>query len=278
MRRAALGLLLVLTGSAFAEPVAFGTRTLEIPAPPGFVTIGKEMPQFLQISQAFLPPDNRLAEIYIAPEDREDLRAAREPPLARYFQLQVGKSVEGKAISADGFAQASGSMESELEKALGSIDEQSKQIAEKGNQQLKELTGSDAQLEFGQIRYLGAFRREPWGLFFTLGSEVTLTGTDSGDGETGSVVCAGALVLVDHQILYLYAYADDTGASAREWVQGALSAWADAVRAANPDDPQVAATAVDFGGNESFKTGGAIVGGAAGLIIALLVASRRRKS
>jgi hypothetical protein len=275
LRRAALGLLLAFAGSAQAEPVAFGTRSLEIPAPPGFVAVAQEMPQFLQISQAFLPPQNRLVEIYVAPEDREDLRAAREAPLARYFQLQVGKPVEGMVIAAGDFLQARDTMESELKKALGTLDEQSKQITEKGNEQLKQITGSDVEVEFGQIRYLGTFRREPWGLFFALGSDVSLS---DAEGETSSVVCAGALVLVNHQVLYLYAYADDTGASAREWAQDAVSAWAEATRSANPDDPEIAKTAVSMGGNENFKTGGAIIGSGVGVIIALLVSRRRRKT
>jgi hypothetical protein len=67
-------------------------------------------------------------------------------------------------------------------------------------------------------------------------------------GRTESVrmMTANALVLVDHQLLYLYSYANDQLPDARGEAERSVSAWADAIRAANPDDPAVARQAKPF--------------------------------
>lgn len=267
--------LLALAGSAHAEPLAFGARTLEVPAPEGFVGASRDVPQFVAISQAYLPASNRLVEVYISPDDLAAFTGLREPTLARYFQLQAARNMEGRAISAEGFEQARGIMEAELEKALSDTSAMTRELTEKGNAQLQETTGSQAKLSFGGIRYLGVTRREPWGLFFALESNVAVTG-DPGGQQGGKVVSAGALVLVNHQLLNLYAYANDAP-DAGAWTQGAVNAWADAVRAANPDDPAVAREAVDLAGNtDLFRWGGMIGGAVAGLLVAFAILAVRR--
>ena len=269
---AALAVATLLTGSARAEPVAFAERTLEIPAPQGFVAAGKDDPTFLQILQAYLPAQNRLVEVYLTPDDKAAFAAQRQPQMARYFQLQVGRDMDGKPISAPGFEQARDGMERELEKALGQASGTASQLADQGNAELKQATGTEAEVSFGQIRYLGAFRREPWGLFFTLGSEVSVSGEAP---ESGNVTSAGALMLANHQILYLYAYAADQTPAAREWAEQSVSAWADAVRAANPDDPAVAKIAQDLGGNGAGRD--MLILAATGVAVFLLVLFLTRK-
>jgi hypothetical protein len=279
LRLLALGLSL-LAGAALAAPTPFGDRTLDIPAPEGFVPSGAQVPQFLQISQGYLPPSNRLAEIYVTPDDLAAFQGGGgQPDLSRYLQLQVGRAVDGKPISAAGFEEARATMEAELEKALGTIDQTAPELAEKGNQQLKEITGNDAELKFGGVHYLGAFRREPWGLFFTVESKVSVSGSDPSANQSGTVVSAGGLVLINHQLLYLYAFSDE-GETGREWAQRAVGAWADAVRAANPDDPALARDAVDLADHtDLFRYGGMAGGAIAGVIVALvLLAVRRAKN
>jgi hypothetical protein len=85
---------------------------------------------------------------------------------------------------------------------------------------------------------------------------------------------------VDHQLLYLYAYADANDPQARAWAERSVSAWADATRAANPDDPGVESQARQRSG---FDWGRVVKRGLLfGLIgaLAALVAGwlRRRKS
>ncbi len=274
---AAIGAVSLLqAGTLGAEPTAFGSRTLEIPAPDGFVPVGKDVPDYLSISQAYLPAQNRLVEIYTTAEDKAAFLAASEPELARYFQLQVARGIDGKTISSAEFSQASGLMEAELEKAFGNMTEQAAELAHKGNTALQEKTGSDAKVSFGGIRYLGVFRREPWAMFFTLGSDVQISGSDVDAGESGAMISAGALALINHQIVYLYAYADDTGPEAHAWAQNAVSAWADAVNRANPSDPALEASSRAFGGFDFGRIGqGALIGGAIGLLIGLFAWLKR---
>lgn len=271
--------MLGVLGAAWAAPVAFGERTLEIPAPGGFVPSAAEVPQFLEVSQGYLPPENRLVEIYVTPDDKAAFVEQRTPLLARYLQLQAARALEGKAISAAGFADARAVMESELEKVLGDAAETAGQLTTRGNDTLQDVTGSEATLSVGGVRYLGAFRREDWGLFFTLESDVTVSGSNIEGDVGGTVVSAGALVLANHQMLYLYAFANQAD-GARAWAQDAVSTWADAVRAANPDDPAVARAAVDLSGHTTlFRNVGMAVGAVAGVLVALaILALRRRKT
>ena len=274
MRLLALGAFFgLLAGAAMAEPVAFGNRTLEIPEPQGFSGAAQADPQFLQVLQAYLPAQNRLVEVYLTPEDKAAFGEKRAPEMIRYLQLQVARAMDGKPIAATGFAQARDGMERELQKVLGNADSTAKALAEKGNAQLKQVTGSDAEVSFGEIRYLGTFRREPWGLFFTLGSDVSVS-AEGADADSGTVTSSGALVLINHQILYLYAYAADQTPSTREWTERTVSQWADAVRAANPDDPAVAKVAQDFGRGALFEK---LAMAATGLVVFLVVLFLTRK-
>lgn len=279
LRRLATVFALLLAGAAMAAPMSFGSRTLQIPEPAGFVPTAQDVPQFLALSQGYLPAANRLVEIYVTPDDKAAFAGQHAPQLARYLQLQANRSLEGKPVSATGFDEARDMMEAELEKALGNMDKTAAGLAEQGNEKLQEATGSQAELKFGGVQYQGAFRREPWGLFFTIQSQVSVSGSQVAGDDGGAIISAGALVLVNHQILYLYAFAGQAD-GARAWAEHAVSDWADALRAANPDDPALASQATDLSGHtDLFRYGGMAAGAAVGVLIALaLLALRKHKT
>jgi hypothetical protein len=131
------------------------------------------------------------------------------------------------------------------------------------------MTTSDPKVALSGIEYLGVYRREPWGLFFSIKS-----GLSAGDGTNQTLVCGGALVLINYQLMFLYAYSQYHDDSDRHWAEQATSAWADAVRAANPNDPKVGATAQSLSGLGSgvLRTAliGAIIGGLIGLVASVL--------
>jgi hypothetical protein len=249
------------------ETVQLGSRSLNIPNPEGFQPLAAVSPRYIAAAQAYLPATNHLLEAYATPADVSALGQGQPASLARYFQLQAPRKAEGIAVSAAEFADASKQVEEGLEQTVKNSQQLATQLTQQGNAEVKRLTASDPKIALTGIGYLGAFRREPWGLFFSISSGLT-----AADGTNQVMVCGGALVLVNYQLLFLYSYAQLRDESDRRWVEQATSAWADAIRAANPDDPKVAATASGGFGSGVLRMAviGAIIGGLVGLVGTLL--------
>lgn len=259
---------LAVASSASAGPTKFGKRSLDIPAPSGFVAIREELPQIFEFTQAYLPPGNRLVEIYVDEETKAGLQAGSQQDMQRYYQLQVLRQLDGVAISNEDFSSNMAQVEAEIAKVAPSLDKQAADLTRSGNRTVQEKTGTDAQVSLSDVSYDGVFRRESWGLFFTMGSNV------SAGSETPTRLIAGAaIVMVDHQLLYLYCYTDDLGPESRRWAQQKVVAWAESIRAANPDSDGVEAEA-QLGASGSSGGGvmrGAIIGALIGAIIGLIV-------
>jgi hypothetical protein len=278
----AAALALVMSPVALAgpaEPVKFGDRQLQIPAPEGFVPVSRELPDYMQAVQGFLPPANRLVEAYLAPDDKAAMAAGQQRNLAHYFQLQTMRSVDGQPISSSDFSEAMGQVEQQIATMMPKMDAEAAKLSAQGTEALQNQTGGDTQLEIGGVQYLGIYRREPWGLFFTTSMGVKVTEGDA--AQAMRLYSASALVLVDHQLLYQYAYADANDPQARAWAERSVSAWADATRAANPDDPGVESQAKQLSGGFDWsrvvKRG--LLFGLIGALAALVAGwMRRRKS
>ena len=273
---AALATLALAATPAHAEPTKFGARTLEIPAPAGFVPVSKDVPGYMAFSQAYLPASNRLVEVYGPPASKAAMMAGEEQRLPRYFQLQVLRSVEGQPVSATDFAAATGQMEAEINAQMARADEAAARLSTQGNDAMRDQT--QAEVTIGGVQFHGVYRREPWGLFFTTSTQLSVE--EGGRTETVPMIGANALVLVDHQLMYLYAFANANEPDARAVAEKSASAWADAVRAANPDDPEVAARAQPMPTPSSIPpwlVRGAVFGGVFGLIVFLVGWMQRRR-
>jgi hypothetical protein len=279
--RGLAALMLLGAGAAVAEPVAFGTRTLEIPAPEGFVASAQEVPAFLELSQGFLPPGNRLVEIYVDPADLDRFRLPESdlgaPRLERYYQVQVPRRVDGTLVSNEEFTSGTATMEAELEQVMGNIDGMVSDLTTQGERKLEDRTGEKIDLDIGEVRYLGVFRREPWALFFTIASHVQVDGADGDSGHSGPMISAAAMALVNHQIVLLYAYAEGDDDATRSATEASLSNWVDRVRAANPDDPGIARQASKSGFNIASIGRGALIGALCGALIGLFAWFKRRR-
>jgi len=255
--------MLLCCAFAAAATLQFGTRSLNIPEPQGFTALSSVSPRYMQLAQAYLPATNRLVEAYATPADAKALAEGRSSPLVRYLQLQAPRAAEGMPISETEFTQASKEMESQFETTMRNSKDTTDDLTQKGNAEIKRITSTDPKVALSGIEYLGAYRREPWGLFFTIKSGVSASG-----GGNQTLVCAGALVMINYQLLFMYSYAQYHDSADREWVEQATSAWADATRAANPNDPAVAAKVKHgFFGGGIWRNAiiGAIIGGIVGL-------------
>jgi hypothetical protein len=270
-----LPLLLALTCTAsLAAPMSFGSRSVEVPAPERYVSLAASVPKFIEIAQGFLPASNRLVEVYTVPADRDELLKGKAVNVSRQFQLQVPRSMEGKLISQKEFSEASGEMEEGLRKSMGDASKQAADLSAAGTSNLKKTTGVDAGVSMTDIGFQGVYRKEDWGMFFTITTKVaTRIGNDN---SSDTMVVAGALVLANHQLLYLYDYASLRGPADTQWAKDSLSTWADAIHAANPDDPAIEAQAQRERGGFDFKQVGmmAFFGGLIGLIVYMVRGKR----
>lgn len=265
---------LAFASGVAAEPTRFGTRSLDIPAPDGFEPVRKDLPQVFEITEAYLPPGNRLVEIYLDSDTKAALLAGNPQDPSRYYQLQVLRQLDGVTISNEDFAANMAQVEAEIAKVAPTLDKQAADLARSGNSKLQQQTGTDAQVSLSDVQYDGVFRREPWGLFFTMGSNVS-----AGAERPTRLIAGSAIVMVQNQLLYLYCYTDDTGPESRRWAQENVVAWAQAIRAANPDDPATEATAqLGSGSRSSGVLRGAIVGALIGAIVGLSVWLLKRRN
>lgn len=268
---------LAFVGNAIAGPTPFGSRSLDIPAPSGFEPVSRDLPQVFDVSQAYLPAGNRLVEAYIEPDAKAELMAGRPQDLARYFQLQVLRQVDGVSISNEDFAANLAQVEAEIAKLAPTLDKQAADLASSGNQAVKDQYGADANVSLSDVQFDGIFKRAPWGVFFTMGSNVA-----TGPGTEKRVIGGTAIVMVKQQLLYLYCFADDSGPDARRWAQQNVVAWAEAIRAANGESSTTDAGAEAQPGSASRSSGvmrgtivGALIGGIVGLMFWL---NKKRKA
>jgi len=219
--------MLLAAATAGADPVRFGARSLDIPPPAGFVPIAAISPKFLQTLEAYLPAGNRLAETYTTPADAMVLGAGKPAKMTRYFQLQVLRALDGVAISEKEFQDNARQMEEGIAQSVRDSEPLNAQI-EHGNAAVERATSANPKAAMSGLQYLGMPRREPWGLFFTMQARFTATGS-----VDQKMVVGGAVILVNRQLLVLGAYTRLNNERDRRWAEQAVSAWADAIRAAN---------------------------------------------
>ena len=259
----------LLASGVSARPMVFGARTLQLPDPDGFKAIALSEPGYMQVLQSYLPATNRLVDVYVEPAAAASMAANQPARLDHYFQLQVFRQLDGRVISPRDFGRAETEIQASMEDVAKKAREQIEQLTANGNAEAARKTSTDPKLALSGFNYLGTFRREPWGLFFAFRSHVSSATTPQGEDLVGS----GAFVLVNYQALYLYSYSHYAGDADRLWVEHAVSAWADAVRAANPDDPALESQAVQLHGGVDWSTmfGKGVAWGLIAALVALVV-------
>jgi hypothetical protein len=218
-------------GPSLADPVRFGDRTVEIPVPQTgqYRALAAVYPQIMTALQSFLPAQVRLVDTYVSNEQYADLALGANKPLNRYFQLQVSRPLEGVPISEAQFGEAQPTiLQGIAEVANSGMAPLHDQMAH-GNQAVQAQTGHDPGIALSDTGYLGSFRRAAWAVFYSVKTSVKVAGSET----PVPIVMSGSMIDVDGQLLMLNAYSRFSGPQDLQWTQQAVSAWADAVHAAN---------------------------------------------
>lgn len=270
LRLAATAVLAASALAASARPVTFGPRTLQVPEPQGFKAVAQSAPAFMRIAAAYLPASNRLVDVYVKPDAAATLAGGQGVELDQYFQLQVARTMDGIVISPKDFESAKGEIESSIQEAIKDSSKAADQLIRSGNAEVQRATSQDPKLSMSGLQQLGFFRREPWGVFFTVKTHVASAAAPQQEDMVG----ACAFVMVNYQGLFLYSYAHYGSEADRHWVEQSVSSWADALRAANPDDSGLESQAVHtgFDWNRVVKSAllWAVIGGLIGFFVTVM--------
>lgn len=223
----------LVSAFAIAAPTSFGNRVLEIPAPSGHVAISATAPTVFATIQNYMPPANRLLELYTTPSDAdalaEEYEGEEEAAMERHFQLMTLHSSDRRLVSAAQFKALIEGLEEDA--ASSDLGRQVDEMASKGNAASQQSLGADLNLVISDKRVFGVYRREPWGTFFAAQSSASA----GEDPSVNKFVSAGAFLLVDQKVVYVIAWSTYADAQDLAWTKRALGAWAQAIRAANPD-------------------------------------------
>lgn len=261
---------------AHAAPLPFGARTIDVPPPAGFVAVSATVPGLLEVGAANLPPHKRLVEVFVLPSDESALRSGGNATLERLFQIESLRAGDGVLMTEADFAKSMTSLESAFERTLAKPGDPTRADARADDATLAKA-GAGGAVSVDGLEGVGIFRREPWGLFLT-----TRARTTSASG-TEQVTRSSAIVLVNQQVMSLDAYtsADEASSNGRAWSEQAVSEWADAVRAANPDQAALAHGEVEFPFYYLLIAAGVLIAGIAAYFARkerLAIAAARRSS
>ncbi len=211
--------------------VRFGDRTLAIPEPAGFEPVSRLEPELLPLHQSALPAEIRLIDTYVDRENFASVQDGTALALDRHFQLLVVHAVDGAVLSRD-----------DSSRYLHGLEEGINEVqAGAAAAPTSKTTAGDTELD--PVSAMRVYHREPWGLFH---SAVAATTTFDANGTERPLrlVTSSAVVGVNHQVLNLLSRCIDDGSpSSMQWTRDALRRWATDLRAANPDDPALAASA-----------------------------------
>ena len=186
------------------DSITVGTHRLNIPRPEGFEPIASRAPDFMKTME--IPPGSEIFDSYFTPEDAQTIIDGKKIEIEsfRSFSLQILKELERKTFTDNEFRNGRDEIETGIVRGA--------------------QNNTDS-------HFMGIYRREPWALFFTT---KTLTHTD--DGFSQMLIVSSAIMITNQKVLHLSSGAAYNDESDRRWAESSLSAWANAVRAANPNN------------------------------------------
>jgi len=248
------------------DDVSVGGRTIKLPPPAGFERIDGLNKEKDRLVESMLAASNR----YLARFEPLKTNAA---DTGRSFNSQVLRSLENREIGDRTFAEMKQQTKKELDQAKAAIDAEVAKAKGKAEKAMQDATGADAALSVSDVAVLGYFSETPNSLGFTMAMNLAAQSGDHAIKVKG--VIASMIVPVNGRLIYLYANADFNSAADRQWAENAVTAWRDAVLAANPRVEGPPAHRSIFDGVGRSAIFGAIAGAIGGLVAMLLKKKRK---
>lgn len=245
---------------ASREEVLVGGRIIKLPAPVGFQRIDGLNPESDRLVEDMLHASNRyLARFRPTKDDGNGLD--------RSFNAQVLRRVENQEIGDRTFGDLKQQTKAEIEKSQEALEQEIAKISGKAEKALKNATDADAALSLSDVAILGCFEDSANSLGFTMAMNIVAkAGTQA---TKDKVVVASMIVPANGRLIYLNANADFHSEADRVWAQQAVTAWRDAVLAANPRVAGPSAGGVDFTSLGRSGVIGAVIGGVAAAVAML---------
>lgn len=215
----------VAPAAASREAILIGGKTIQMPAPQGFSRVDGLDAERDKIEASMTSPNNRLLARFEPPENAGGSSG-------RSFNAQVLKSVEFKEIGERTFADIRQETKKSLDASIAEVREKANKQASTAAKKIGDDMGVDMALELSDMAILGYFDENPSCLGFTMALNAKVN--VGGKIESSKNVTASMIVPVNGRMLFLYALSDYHTPEDRQWAEKAVSAWRDAVVAANP--------------------------------------------
>lgn len=240
--------------------VDVGGRKIRLPVPEGAKRIDGIDPEADRVTAAMLPASNRFLARF------ELTGGAGGDGERRDFNAQALRSLENQEIGTGTFADMKQGLKAELDKAGDAIREELAKIPGRAEDALRDVFDVDAALSVTDSAVVGYFGDSPTSLGFTMVANVV---TSVGD-ETAEVkvVAAAMMVPVNGRLIYLYANSAYESDGDRQWAEQSVTAWRDAVVAANPQVAGPPGRPLSRGVGRSALVGG-LVGGLTALLFVI---------
>jgi len=247
--------------------VEVGGRMIRLPLPEGTLRIDGINPEADRVTAAMLPESNR----FLARFERVD--GAGGDGERRDFNAQALRSLENQEIGTATFSSMKQGLKAELDKAGDAIREEVAKIPGRAEDALRDVFDVDAALSVTDSAVLGYFGDSPTSLGFTMVAKVVTTVGD--ETAEGKVVAAAMMVPVNGRLIYLYANSAFESDADRKWAEQAVTAWRDAVVAANPQVAGPPARPSSRGVGRSALVGG-LVGGLTAFLFVIFKNLKKR--
>jgi len=227
----AVSVLLLTANLAVAEQsvsLIVGGKPIKVAVPDGYVRTSETIPMLYDITAAAIPPGNRLVEFFIANADAKQILLGKKQGLMQTnFQVQAMRQIEVIDLTAQDWTQ----FRPDLVRGLGDADADTliKADHEKRNERISETAGTAVDVKYGKIGKPSIYGDDQESVRFTMMVPITVK-TDSGELQA-AVACAGAIVVVNSRLLYIFAYGDPEAEGGMPAVRAALDLFVEQTRA-----------------------------------------------
>jgi hypothetical protein len=208
--------------------LAIGDAPFRVAVDPGYLATSDKLPTLFAVTQAALPPGNRLVEAFVAEADAE--RAAAGNHLQDVFlQVQTLRNAESLRFSDADWA----ALVPQIRATLVGLDANAiAQANEAGAaRRMSDAAGASVAVRFGEVGKPAIYAEDADSLRFLMLVPVAF----EVDGKPGQVTleCAGAIARVSGRLVYLYAYLPHAEGSEGARVRAALDRFVDRAIALN---------------------------------------------